>query len=87
MEVENWRQELAEYAYLHNEDCCVHSEGGCDAGIGELECCRNMQMLDGYVSEIIKSVTIFISHDMDFENEEQRKEAVKMYLKDTFLLK
>ena len=76
----NWKKELAEYAFLHSEDCCVHTKYGCDAGIGELECCDTMQILEHFISLQIKRVIKFISHDMKFTDEEQRKAVVKMYI-------
>jgi len=77
----NWKQELAEYGELHNEDCCVNTEYGCDVGVGDVECCENMKAIASFFSEQTEIIIDFISHDMDFKDEEQRKEAVKMYLK------
>ncbi|KKL79163.1 hypothetical protein LCGC14_2017630, partial [marine sediment metagenome] len=74
----NWKQDLAEYGQLHNEDCCVNTEYGCDIGVGDVECCENMKLIASFFLEQAGEIIKFLSHDMDFKDEEQRKEAVKM---------
>lgn len=76
----NWKQELAEYGELHNQDCCVNLEYGCDCDVGDIECCENMRLIAGFFVEEVSKIIDFLSCDMSFENEEQRKEAVKMYI-------
>jgi len=81
----NWKQELAEYGELYNKDCCVNTEHGCDVGVGDVDCCENMKQIAGFFSEQAKKLIEFISYDMDFKNEKQRKEAVKMYIESLIL--
>jgi len=76
----NWKQELTEYGELHNEDCCVNTEYGCDVGTGDVDCCENMKQIAGFFSKQAKKLIKHLSYDIDFKNEKQRKEAVKMYI-------
>lgn len=80
------KKELYEYAQdfgeLHNEDCCVNfpeDARACD-GNEEMECCKNMQMVQAIIDHTHKRVTEFMSHDMSWDSEEQRLAAVQMYL-------
>ena len=83
MNYKNWRKELAEYGNLHNEDCCVNNENnGCDVDVKDSECCENIRLSSAFAEELIKCLTEYFSHDMKFENEEQRKAAVKMYIEE-----
>ena len=61
-----------DYGQLHEEFCELNYEGGSFDGCT----CAVKRM----VEELVKLLTEFFSHDMKFENEEQGKEAVKMYL-------
>lgn len=76
----NWKEELAEYGLLHSENCCVNTEYGCDVDVGDVECCNSMKAIAGFFEEQAEKIIEFLSHDMEFESEEQRKEAVKMYV-------
>ncbi len=72
-----------EYGALHNKDCCVHfpeDSRACDTDIKPLECCENMKMVKAILDEAIADVVEFMSHDIKFDSEEQRKVAVRMYL-------
>jgi hypothetical protein len=70
-----------EYGALHNEDCCVNDENnGCDFDVKPAECCKNMRMVKSIIDETIADTVEFLSHDMNFRDEEQRKSAVKLYL-------
>ena len=78
-------EELAQFGQLHNEDCCVNfpeDNRACDVGTGELDCCDNMRTLGKYAENLVGMVVEFMSHDIQFDGEEQRKAAVKMYLDD-----
>jgi hypothetical protein len=79
--LENWKQELAEYGELHNDDCCVNDEDGCDFIVKELECCEKMKTLEYFISNLLKELINHLSYDMNFKDEAQRKAAVKMYFK------
>ncbi len=63
-----------EYGYLHQEDCDINNEGGSYEGCN----CAMKNM----IKEVVEFVVEFLSHDITFKNEEQRKSAVKMYLED-----
>ena len=88
--IENWKEELAEYGALHNEDCCVNfpeDNRACDVGTDDVECCENMKMIASFFVERASRIVDFISYDMKCENEEQRKEIAEMYKKHSFDLK
>lgn len=76
-------ESAAEYGALHNEDCCVNfpeDSRACDVGTGTLDCCDNMRMVQSIVDETVRRTVEYLSHDMKFDSEEQRKVAVQMYL-------
>ena len=62
-----------EYGQLHYK-CSLNTEGGSDDGCD----CAVKEM----VKEVVACVVEYLSHDMKFKDEEQRKSAVKMYLDD-----
>lgn len=73
---------LAEYGALHNEDCCVNfpeDNRACDVGTPELGCCENMAALAIFAEELVKATTEYLSHDITFDGEEQRKSGVELY--------
>jgi len=78
--LENWKRELAEYGALHNEDCCVNTEYGCDCDVKDDECCENIEMASAFVKEHSRRLIGYISHDMKIEDEEKRKAVVEMYI-------
>lgn len=80
MEKETLYKNAAEYGALHNEDCCVNTEYGCDGGTATLGCCENMQMVKSIVDHSVSRVFEYVSHDMRWDSEEQRKAAVEMYV-------
>ena len=85
--IEDWKKELAEYGALHNEDCCVNfpeDNRACDVGTGDVECCENMKMIALFFTEKASQIVEFISHDMKYDSEEQRKEIVKLYKEHSF---
>ena len=63
---------IGEYGSLHEYDCDVNKEygdgDGCDCIIKNL------------TNEVVETVVEFLSYDMQFKDEEQRKTAVKMYI-------
>ena len=81
MKVDNWKSELSEYGALHNEDCCVNFEGSraCDVGTLDDDCCENIRLAAAFVREHSKALIEYLSHDMKFKDEEQRKSAIKLY--------
>ena len=87
-ELKNWKQDLAEYGALHNEDCCVNFEdsNACDVGTGAVECCENMKMAAAHYQEYATRLVEYMSHDITFKDEEQRKAAVQMYLEELDLV-
>ena len=62
------KETYEEYGQLHEINCELNQEGGSFDGCT----CAVKSM----VEEIIE----YLSYDMKFDNEEQRKTAVKMYL-------
>jgi len=62
------REIYEEYGQLHEKHCALNDEGGSDDGCT----CA--------VKSMVEEILEYISHDMKFENEDQRKSAVKMYL-------
>jgi len=66
---------LQEAADIHSLDCCVNSDYGCDGGVSNINCCDNIK----FIVSLIKDTIEFMSHDINFKNEEQRKKAVEMY--------
>ena len=76
-----WEKDLAECGCLHSEDCCANSAYGCDVGTGDVDCCENMKQIAMFFSIQSKKLIEHLSHDMNFENEKQRKAAIKMYIK------
>ncbi len=72
-------KELAEYGALHESDCCCNTEFGCDVGTAELDCCNHMKALKEYSLKLVGEVFEYVSHDI-FDNEEQRKMGLKMYM-------
>jgi len=76
--VEEIKNEIAEWGQLHQEGCDLHSEQryecGCSCGIKTL------------IENVIEKAVEFISHDLKTDNEEQRKEVIKLYLENTFNL-
>ena len=77
--------ELAQFGELHSEDCCVNfpeDKRACDVGTGELDCCDNMRTLAKYAENLVQITIDFLSYDITFKDEAQRKEAVKMYYED-----
>ncbi len=61
-----------EYGQLHEEFCELNYENGSFDG-----CTCAVKTM---VEDLVKHLTEYFSHDIKFENEEQRKEAVKMYI-------
>ncbi len=61
-----------DYGSMHEYDCDLNREDGSDDGC---EC-----LVKSMVDEVVESVIEFLSHDMEFNDEEQRKVAVKMYI-------
>ena len=50
----DWKGDLSEYAYLHNDDCCVHfpeDARACDQLATPTDCCGNMETIAFFVSE------------------------------------
>jgi hypothetical protein len=76
--MENIFKELAEAGDLHSEDCCVNQEGAgeCDGSVTDKDCCDNIK----FIVSLIRKTIDFVSHDMKFDKEEQRKAAVEMYM-------
>lgn len=75
-------KEIAEMGEFHNEDCCVNfpeDNRACDVGIGTLECCENMRALKSLAEKLVVSTIEYLSYDI-FDNDEQRKAGVKMYV-------
>lgn len=68
-------KKLQEAGDIHSLDCPMNSEDGCDNGISDIDCCDNIR----FIVELIKDTIEYMSHDIKFENEEQRKAGVKMY--------
>ena len=66
------KQIYEEYGQLHEEGCELNYEGGSFDG-----CTCDVKSM---VEELAVLFTEYFSHDIKFENEEQRKAAVKMYL-------
>lgn len=65
-----------DYGQIHEEKCELNFEDGSYDGCT----CAVKDM----VKELIELLTEYFSYDIRFENEEQRKEAVKMYLNNFF---
>ena len=61
-----------EYGQAHEDNCDLNLEGGSDDGC---TC-----WINNMVDEITKMIVVYLSYDMDFKDEEQRKAAVEMYL-------
>lgn len=61
-----------DYGQLHTDDCPLNYEDGSDNGC---ECA-----VKSMTKEIVETVIEYLSYDMNFKDEEQRKEAVKMYI-------
>lgn len=80
MKKETIYRSAAKYSALHDEDCCVNTEYGCDVDTPILGCCENMKMVESIIRETVASVVESLSHDIGFDSEEQRKAGVEMYL-------
>ena len=78
MDREKIYKNAEEYGDLHTEDCCSNFPAN---NQGTMECCEHMQMIKSIIDETIEKTVEFLSHDMNFKDEKQRKESVKMYLK------
>jgi len=52
---ESWAEDLSEYAVLHSEGCCANSEGGCDVGVGPIDCCENMVMIGNFIRSVLST--------------------------------
>lgn len=65
-----------EYGEVHGNKCALNNEGGsddgCDCGVKPM------------VREVVSYIVNFLSHDMDYRSERQRKAGVKMYLNNFF---
>lgn len=75
--------DLAEYGQLHNDDCCVHfpeDARACDVSTPILGCCENMEILGKRAEKLVEMAFNYVSHDINFKTEAQRKNAVKMYM-------
>lgn len=86
MEKINWKQNLTEYGNLHNEDCCMNYESGCDFDVKDDDCCDNIRMVASFFKEEAIKIIEFISYDMKCKDDEQRKAVVDAY-KEHFELK
>lgn len=42
---------LIEAGDLHSNDCCTRTEYGCDADIGDLDCCDNIRFVTSLLTE------------------------------------
>jgi hypothetical protein len=69
-------KKLQEAGNIHSEKCPMNSHGRC-CFISNIDCCDNIR----FIASLIKDTIEFMSHDMKFDNEEQRIGAVKMYYK------
>jgi hypothetical protein len=63
---------LQDYGQIHEMECELNDEEGSFDG-----CTCSAKTM---VNEIATAIIEHVSHDMDFKDEEQRKEAVKMML-------
>jgi len=51
-----WEEEISEFAFLHNDDCCIHfpeDSRACDVGIKTLDCCVNMRTIKVFIQKTI----------------------------------
>ena len=67
MKKQTIREIYEDYGQIHT-DCELNQE------YGSFDGCTCV------VRTMVEEIVEYLSHDMKFENEEQRKEAVKMYL-------
>ena len=68
---EDIKKIIDDYGQLHEDYCDLNDENG----DGECTCA-----VKSMVGEIVTRITEFISHDLECKDEEQRKEAVRLYL-------
>ena len=51
-----WKEELDEFGYLHDEDCCVNfpeDARACDVSVETLDCCENMKTIKTIIEKVI----------------------------------
>lgn len=72
MDKDKLKKIYEEYGQLHEDGCEINDEGGSWDGCT----CAVRTMVNEIVTEIIR----YISYDLKCENEEQRKEVVRLYL-------
>lgn len=72
MDKEEIKKIYEEYGQIHEDTCELNSEYGSDDGCT----CAVKSM----IVEIVTKLTEYFSHDIQFHDEGQRKEAVKLYL-------
>ena len=77
-----WEEEISEFAFLHDDDCCVNTEDGCDVGTENLNCCCAMKTIRGIIERVIKDRDKYwsemIKASRKHNNSEENKSLTKI---------
>ena len=85
----NFKEELAEHAILHNQNCCVNFEepvinkngkivnDSCDCSVKIDDCCRNIRVINKYYDKYGFNMLKFIPKKYKGFTKEQREHLIK----------